>query len=552
MAFDGFTTKVVVNELNSKIINSKIDKIYEPDKNTIILCLYSQEFREYYKLTICIDSHNYRINLSEHQKSNPLVAPNFCMLLRKHLLNGKIVSISMNNLERLVTIGIEFLNEFNELETKKLIVELMGKHSNIILIGENNIIIDALRRTDTSNNSYRDILPSRLYTFPKENKLDFVNISYDDFCSTVNSPEDIYKSFAGFSKAFVNYSVEKIGNNLSDLYNYFKTVLNNISNCEFVLFNNDFVTSLPKSSNNSVSHFVDDFYFERELNEQFTNYRNTILRLILDSLKKYNNRLVNINSKLNECNDMDMYKLYGELITSNLYRLSNLHVDSIELENYYDNNNLIKIPLDIKFTPSINAKHYFKKYNKLKNALKIVSEQKKDTISDINYLESVVFELEDSSSLQDIQDIFEEISESSIFKDILNKKSKKKDNIRNKKKKFNYSPIEYNIDGFKVYVGRNNKENDWLSLKFANPDDIWFHTKDSHGSHVILRVEKNTPSDDILVKCAKIAAQHSKASNSSNVPVDYCLAQFVKKPKGVKPGMVIFTHNKTLNVNPLE
>ncbi len=552
MAFDGFTTKVVVNELNSKIINSKIDKIYEPDKNTIILCLYSQEFREYYKLTICIDSHNYRINLSEHQKSNPLVAPNFCMLLRKHLLNGKIVSISMNNLERLVTIGIEFLNEFNELETKKLIVELMGKHSNIILIGENNIIIDALRRTDTSNNSYRDILPSRLYTFPKENKLDFVNISYEDFYSTVNSPEDIYKSFAGFSKAFVNSSVEKIGNNLYDLYNYFKTILNNLSNCEFVLFNNDFVTSSPKSSNDSVSHFVDNFYFERELNEQFTNYRNTILRIILDSLKKYNNRLVNINSKLNECNDMDMYKLYGELITSNLYRLSNLHVDSIELENYYDNNNLIKIPLDIKFTPSINAKHYFKKYNKLKNALKIVSEQKEDTISDINYLESVVFELEGSSSLQDIQDIFEEISESSIFKDVLNKKSKKKNKIQNKKKKFNYSPIEYNIDGFKVYVGRNNKENDWLSLKFANPDDIWFHTKDSHGSHVILRVEKNTPSDDILVKCAKIAAQHSKANTSSNVPVDYCLAQFVKKPKGVKPGMVIFTHNKTLNVNPLE
>ena len=185
MAFDGIVTKSIINELDD-IVGGKIDKIYEPDKNTIILCLYSQEFREYYKLTICIDSHNYRINLSEHQKSNPLVAPNFCMLLRKHLLNGKIVSISMNNLERLVTIGIEVLNEFNELETKKLIVELMGKHSNIILIGENNIIIDALRRTDTSNNSYRDILPSRLYTFPKENKLDFVDISYEDFYSTVN------------------------------------------------------------------------------------------------------------------------------------------------------------------------------------------------------------------------------------------------------------------------------------------------------------------------------------------------------------------------------
>ena len=199
--------------------------------------------------------------------------------------------------------------------------------------------------------------------------------------------------------------------------------------------------------------------------------------MILEIQKKYNNRLISINSKLKECDEMDKYKLYGELITANLYRLTNSHTSSIELENYYDNNNLIKIPLDIRYNPSINAKRYFKKYSKLKNAFQIVSEQKKETEKELEYIESIVYELESSTCVEDVQDIFEEISENVIFKQKLKKKEKKNKKTK-KKQKRTYSPIEYDIDGYKVYVGKNNKENDWLTFCFAKKDDIWFHTKD--------------------------------------------------------------------------
>ena len=196
----------------------------------------------------------------------------------------------------------------------------------------------------------------------------------------------------------------------------------------------------------------------------------------------------------------------------------------------------------------MNAKRYFKKYSKLKNAYKIVSEQKVETEKELNYIESIVYELEDSTCLEDVQDIFEEISENVVFKEKLKRKEKKNKNQK-KKKQQKFSPIEYEVNEYKIYVGRNNKENDWLTLSFASKTDYWFHTKDVQGSHVILKADKEV-NDDILVKVAEIAAKHSKAKMSSNVPVDYCLVQFVKKPNGSKPGMVIFTNNKTLNVNP--
>lgn len=560
MAFDGIVAKSIIKELDP-LIGGKIDKIHEPDRNTIVLGIYSQG--KNHSLNICIDARNCRINLTTHSRTNPLVAPNFCMLLRKHLIGGRISKISMLGLERLINIEIETINEFNELEIKTLIIELMGRHSNIILTNSQNVIIDAMRHI-SSETSYREILPSRNYTLPNSDKFDFMainnfedfylklaNTNFDDLGNTISN------IFTGFSLSFVNSAIEKCGitntskPELEKIYNYFCLIIKGQASLTFESTNkNDYI--LVKGGFNEPSHlnfFIDDFYFSRETSERFINYRNTVLKMILDILKKYNNRLISINSKLKECDEMDKYKLYGELITANLYRLSNNHSPSIELENYYDNNNLISIPLDTKYSPNINAKKYFKKYSKLKNAYQIVSEQKIETEKELNYIESIVYELENSSTLEDVEDIFDEISENIIFKEKL-KKKEKKNKISKKKKQKNYSPIEYEIDGFKVYVGRNNKENDWLTLSFANKNDIWFHTKDIHGSHVILKVDKPINNDDILVKCAEIAAKHSKAKLSSNVPVDYCLVQFVKKPHGAKPGMVIFTNNKTLNVKP--
>ncbi len=594
MAFDGIVTKLVTDEFEQDIIGGKIDKIYQPDKNTIILGIYS--LGKHLSLNICIDAHNCRINLSTHSKTNPTIAPNFCMLLRKHLIGGKIFKIIHFGLERLINIEIETINEFNEIELKTLIVELMGRHSNIILIDKNNIIVDSMRHIYANNDNYRDILPNRYYTLPSSDKYDFFKIeNFDEFYNLVytsfhevENVENTKKSeclskiisnnFTGFSISFVKSAIKYCsnifkGNNpidyfskeyLSILYKYFTDILTSPNELSFEkIYKNDKVSDyvLIKKSNLKnnedtkfpLNFFIDDFYFERENLELFTNYKSNILKLMLDLLKKYNNRLANINLKLKDCSEMDKYKLYGELITANLYRLNNVHLDSIELENYYDNNFLITIPLDKKYPPNINAKRYFKKYNKLKNAYDIVSSQKYETNQELNYIESVIYELENTNTLEDVQEIFEEISENIVFKSTLKKKEKNKkskNNSKNKKKVVSYSPIKYEISGFTILVGKNNKENDWLTLSFANKNDIWFHTKDIQGSHVILKTNNLEVSDDILVSCAQIAAKHSKAKNSSNVSVDYCKVQFVKKPNGAKPGMVTFTNNKTIHVNP--
>ena len=559
MAFDGIVTKAIVAELQKEILGSKIDKIYEPDKNTIILGLYSPG--KHNSLNICIDAHNCRINLTTHSRINPQVAPNFCMLLRKHLIGGRISKISMLGLERLVQIEIETINEFNEIEIKTLIVELMGRHSNIILIKNDNTIIDAMRHISLEDNSYRDIIPSRKYTLPTNDKIEITTIeNFEEFYSKLDKGDlvkSISNTYTGISQGFIKNAIEEVGieNNdkqdIEKLYNYIKQILDNIGNLKFKKIQaqkEDYVLSLNGEKDVSLNSYIDDFYFERETSETFKNSRNSILKLILDILKKYHNRLISINSKLEECDDMDKYKIYGELITANLYRLSDKHLEEVELENYYENNKLVKIPLDIKYSTNVNAKRYFKKYTKLKNAYQIVTQQKKETEAELNYIESIVYELENCTTLEEVQDIFEEISENVVFKEKLKNKEKKK-KISKKKKHQQYSPILYEIDGNKIYVGRNNKENDWLTTTFAVQKDIWFHTKDIQGSHIILKTDK-LPDEDLLVKCAQIAAKHSKANMSSNVPVDYCQVQFVKKPNGAKPGMVIFTNNKTINVNP--
>ena len=250
---------------------------------------------------------------------------------------------------------------------------------------------------------------------------------------------------------------------------------------------------------------------------------------------------------------MNLYKLYGELITANLYRIDNSkNIDKIKLENYYDNNKIIEIPLDMSISPSYNAKKYFKKYNKLKNALEIVGIQKKETSKEIDYIESIIYELENAKTLDDVHAIYEEISENVIFKEKLsiNNKSNKKKLSKKKNTKDLPTLTSFILDGYTIYIGKNNKQNDYLTLKFAYSNDLWFHTKDIHGSHVILKTDGNEIPQEIINKCASIAAFFSKASNSSNVAVDYTFVRYVKKPSNAKPGMVIYTNYHTVNVQP--
>ena len=565
MAFDGIVTKAIASELQ-QLSGARVDKIFQPNSNNVIIGCYING--KNYALNICTNSNNYRIHLTTHPKPNPQIAPNFCMVLRKHLTGLHIKNIITANLERIITIEFEGFDEVDDIINKKLIIELMGKHCNIILLNEENIIIDSLRHINNSDSTHV-VIPHTKYTYPSTEKLNFLNCNdFEDFkkhlsnVDTESLPWCISNTFNGISKKFINFIISDLNiKDLKEIFYYLKQIIQDTDslNLKFKTINNDYFLVQNPNNNElfSLNFFIDDFYFNKESNEQFKNYRNTLLKLILDALKKYKKRLYNIDEKLKECEDMDKYRLYGELITSNLYRIPNKNVDKVELENYYDNNAKITINLDKRFLPSINAKRFFKKYSKLKNALVIVSEQKADTLKELDYIESVVYELENCSTIEEVAAIYEEISENEIFKDKtsskLNKKnSKVKKSKLTKNKTVSFNPIKYTIDGYTVFVGRNNKENDYLTLKFANKNDLWFHTKDIHGSHTILRIDtsKPLPDNDILVKVAKIAALHSKAKNSSNVPVDYCEVRFVKKPSGSKPGMVIYTNNRTLNVTP--
>ena len=577
MAFDGIVTKAIVTEL-SELTGARIDKVFEPNKNEIILGLYSE--KKNYALDICIESQNCRINLTTNAKQNPQVAPNFCMLLRKNLIDLKLKNLITFDLERLIVLEFEGFDDVDDIISKKLIVELMGKHSNIILLDDNNIIIDSMRHIRELDENFRDILPHTKYSFPTSNKKSFLELhDFEEFSNCINGtniedlPLQISNTFNGISKNFISaiirhLEITKINTtNLQKIYNYITATIKNIEtdNLSFENIKNkdgiikDYFLIPEKTSDEpfKLNFFVDDFYYNKETSETFKNYRNSLLKLILDTLKKYKKRLYNIDEKLKECKDMDTYRIYGELITANLYRIPNRNLSEIELENYYDNNNKITIKLDKRFLPSINAKKFFKKYSKLKNALAIVSEQKEDTLKELDYIESVVYELESCSTIEEVSAIFEEISENDIFKDKkelnTSKKSKIKKSKFTKNKTVSFNPLKYTVDGYTVLVGRNNKENDYLTLKYANKSDIWFHTKDFHGSHTILKIDNNLPfpNDNVLVEVAKIAAQHSKAKNSSNVPVDYCEVKYVKKPSGSKPGMVIYSNNKTLNVNPI-
>jgi len=550
MAFDGFTTKAVITELQQLLIGGKINKIFQPTKNDIILNIYN---KTNHTLLLSANPDFCRIHLTTHTKPNPQNAPNFCMLLRKYLISGKIIDISNYDLERTVEIKFECYNELNDLVIRKLFIQIMSRQSNIILTNENNIIIDSLKH-------FENYLPANPFEFAKITKQSFLDLqTADEFIKIVNN-ENLLKiipnTFIGFSKNFVKTTLELLNinsenysdNELSKLYDYIKSILSNFGTTNISLKHseNDYSIIFEKSQN-TINYSLDEFYFEKEQKSGFISSRNNLLKIVSSNLKKVYKKLENINTKLQECENMDTYKIYGELLTANLYRINQYeNLTEITLENYYDNNLPITIPLDKKINVQKNIEKYFKKYNKLKNAFTIVSEQKRETEKELDYIESIVFSLENAKSVDDIVDIYSEISENIVTKKEIFKKQKNK--VSKKKPKEKEIVLQHiNIDGFEIYIGKNNIQNDYLSLKFANKNDIWFHTQKIHGSHILLRNPENIDiPDEILLACAKLAKENSKANLSSNVPVDYCKAKFVKKSPGAKPGLVIYTNFQTI------
>lgn len=586
MAFDGIVTKAVVSELNTCLINGKINKIFEPNKNEILLGVYSSG--KNYCLNVSIDSVNYRINLTTNSKPNPQNVLNFCMVLRKHLTGGTIKRIYSNGLERIVFIDIDVYNELNDLITKTLVVELMGKHSNIILLNSEHTVIDSLRHLNKFDNSNRDIFPGSKYLNIESAKKDFLAVkTFDEFYRDVsidseNLPSTLSKVYNGFGKKNISYLLKTLNiptavstNNLKEVYSYLKDLFANMPDNvvlkEYPSVKKDYFAYKSTNDGLAVNFYLDDFYTSKEQSEQFKQYRDTVLKLVLNHVGKIKERISTIDSKIADCTNAEKYRLYGELITSNLYRIPDYPQAEVTLENYYDNNNLITIPLDEKFSPSKNAKNFFKKYRKLQNTIAIVEKQKELSETELSYLESIVYELEEVSTIEDIDNIYSEICDNLIFgknantvnNHVYNKQSKITNSKSSKQSNASNMPEKRNIDGYTVYIGKNNKQNDYLTCRLAQNSDIWFHTKDIHGSHVVLKTDSlhsssenssasctfNIP-DSVLYKCASIAAYYSKARMSQNVPVDYTLIKYVKKPNGAKPGMVIYTNNKTIYANP--
>ena len=567
MAFDGFITKVIAYELNHNIVGARLNKIYEPTKTDLIFGLYSNG--ENMALHICVHPENYRVCLTNFSKPNPLQAPNFCMLLRKHLLNGKLLEIKTYDLERIIEFVFEVYNELNDKVIKKLVVELMAGHSNIILVNESGVIIDTLRHISIDG-VLRELMPARYYEMPSTTKISISSISFEKLLKIFNTENNIYSNidktfsdnFIGISRRLIQYICIKLEINLANcnkeelekIYIYLRNMLENPDKLTFFCTNNSkdyFIDFGEKPSSCFVNYSLDDFCTAKEQSNEYKTARNELLKTVSSYLKKYLKRLENINNKLNDCESMDKYRLYGELITSNLYKFSGSTPSEIVVQNYYNENKEISIPLDKSLSGSKNAEKYFKKYNKLKNTLEIVTLQKRETEIELEYMESIIFSVENSTTIFDLNEISKEIEESDLFKPSSNKSKKVIGNINKSKKIIDTNigePLKFIIDGFTVFVGKNNRQNDYLTFRVATKQDFWFHTKQVQGSHVILKTEGKQVPIPVLEKCAKLAAEHSKAKNGVNVPVDYCLAIKVKKPNGAKPGMVVYTNYKTINI----
>ena len=585
MAFDGIVTKQIASELQN-LSGARIDKIFQPKNNLVLIGLYLNHNN--YSLLINTDSHNYRIHLTKYAKANPKSAPNFCMVLRKHLLGLHIKNIITSNLERTILIELEGFDDIDDIISKKLVIELMGKHCNIIILDQDNTIIDSLRHINNENSTHI-VIPHIKYVAPNISKNNFLDCSSFDIFKNCLIEKDlnletiinhssnsidieklavlISNVYNGISKSQIINIIKNINTSnmsllelLELIYIKLKNIIfsENTSNLLFKQNNNDYF--LDTNSNNiktnefHLNYFLDDFYEIKENNETIKTAKNNLIKQASSIFKKYSKRLENINKKLDSCINMDQYRIYGELITANLYKINKEKTNKITLENYYDNNKPINIELDIKYTPQENAKRFFKKYNKLKNTLSICNTQKEETLKELQYLESILYEIDSMDDLNSLESIKEEIQENLFLGNNMenNKKIKNKNNNK-KEKKSTFSPLKFEINNFILLVGRNNKENDYLTLKYAKSTDVWFHTKDIHGSHGILLTNKTELSNidtSALEKAAQIVAYHSKAKESENVPVDYTLVKYVKKSNGSKPGMVIYTNQKTIYVKP--
>lgn len=556
MAFDGIVTRAMVRELQDRILLGKIEKVYQPEADELVFHIHTKNGNV--KLLASVGSAHARVCFITENPVNPPAPLAFCMLLRKHLQGGRITEITQKDSERIIEISLETLNELGFTMSKKLIFEIMGKHSNIVLMDiASGKIIDSIKRVSFDVNRVRQILPGMIYQYPPaQDKIPFLEISAEQLEALPADGKAILRSVGGIAPAFAEELALRAGvqrsGYLSDVLAAIESP--NHADARVYLDENgapiDFypvaLSELEESC--TVQHFDDlssamEFYFgKKESSNQGRQKSHGLIRSVNALLDKMYLKKKRLSEDLLKAENSEDLRLYGELLTANIH-LIQPGMKSVEVTNYYDGSTLT-IPLDVKLSPSKNAQHYFKKYGKSKTAIKEKQIQLDENEAEIKYLESVLSFLENTDDVAEIESIRAELVETGYIR-------RRRQAGGFKEKKYKPAPYRYTLsNGMSVLVGRNNKENDILTFKTAGNKDLWLHTKDIPGSHVIVQSGGVELDEEAVWEAAAIAAYHSKARTSENVPVDYVQIKYVKKPAGAKPGMVIFTNNRTVYVNP--
>ena len=572
MAFDGIVIANLVHELNHTILNTKISKIAQPENDELLLTCKGGEAGQY-RVAISASASLPFLYLTEENKPSPAIAPTFCMVLRKHIANGRITRIFQPDMERIIHIEIEHLNEMGDLCKKSLIIELMGKHSNIIFCKEEGTIIDSIKHISSAVSSLREVLPGKTYTVAntqgeKKNPLsvnqeeiaDIIKIRPQSICQA------IYQSFTGVSPLMANEfayragvdadaptaslseaQLSKLTSAILEGFHAIKSgdfspviVRKGKEPIDFASFKLSMYGDYDLSTYDSISRVLEVFYAEKNvynrIRQKSVDLRKIVSTALERNAKKYDLQL----KQLKDAGKREKYKLYGELINTYGYGLPE-GAKELEATNYYDENKLVKIPLDPTITPQENAKKYFDKYAKLKRTAQALEALTEETKSQIEHLESIQNSLDIALTSEDLIQIKEELAEYGFIK-----KGHSGKKIKTKSKPFHY----ISSDGYDMYVGKNNYQNDELTFKFATGNDWWFHAKGMPGSHVIVKVKDEEVPDRVFEEAGQLAAFYSKGRDSEKVEIDYIQKKHVKKPAASAPGFVVYYTNYSLTIHP--
>lgn len=569
MSFDAIVTRALTDEFNSNYIGARVDKIYQTEKDEIMINMRSKDGS--FKVLVSASSNNPRFYVSKISKENPSEAPLFSMILRKNLSGSKLVKVEQFGFDRAAQFVFSGYNEFHEEALYYLVVEIMGKYSNIVLCNENHKVIDAIKRVSTVMSSKREIEPGLIYEGPPVfDRISPISVDEEDLKNMMTNNADLeLRDF--LMRSFLGLSTEIANKILFDAAIDDKNLLKNLDENDANKFISSFIktfeevkeknysfniyklserksaynainlnqyASLERENFSSISELLDKYYYEKDQKDRIAQRSQNMRHTISANLKRAKNKLQKQKEEMLESANRETYKVYADLISSNIHKISK-GLKEIKLENFYDNMNEISVPLDQKLSAVQNAQKYYKRYQKMKQREIVLEKQIENTEDEINYLELVSDAIDRTDDVKNLDEIYFELIKNNYIK-----KDKK---IKNKPKKIAIHSVDYD-DTSKVYYGKNNLQNEYITFKVADKNDVWMHVKGFPGSHVVIK-SGSYPSDELLVFAAKIAAKNSKAKDSNKVDVDFTTRKNVKKHPSGKTGLVNYVNFKTITVD---